>query len=88
MKKEPKIERRSHSLLKPFLYLLLQSIIVWEVFWILTGSATLTLWSYIELFVCFIMIGYFAMKSYKIYKRTGKKTKWDDTIKAERFLNS
>jgi hypothetical protein len=88
MQKKPKIERRSYSLIKPLIYLLLQLLIIWELFWILTGEATLTAWSYAELLISFIMLLYFSKKSYEIFKRTPKPNKWDDRIKMERFLNS
>jgi len=88
MKKKLKIERRSKSLLKPFLYLLLQLIIVWEVFWILTGYPLINAWNYFELVLCAIMIGYFFSKMVKILKRTKEDSKWDDEIKMQEFLNS
>ncbi len=88
MKKHKLIERRQYSLIKPLLYLFLQIILIWEFFWILTGDARLDAWSYGELLLSAIMIVYFAMKSYKIYKRTLKPNKWDDMIKMDKFLHS
>jgi len=88
MQKKFKIEKRSYSLLKPFLYLALQVILIWEFFWILTGEADLVSWNYFELALCAIMISYFFIKTLRIIKRTSKKSKWHDTIKMKRFLNS
>lgn len=88
MHKKYKFERRSHSYLKPLLYLALQVVLVWEIFWIVTGDAKLRSWSYLELFFCTIMIVYFMVQTRRILKRTNKKTKWDDAIDAQKFLNS
>ena len=88
MKQKIKIERRSYSLKKPLLYFLLQVILLWEIFWVLTGEATLTSWSYIEVSFSAIMIAYLAYKSYTIFRRTPKPNSWDDAIKAEKFLNT
>ncbi len=87
MQKKFKIEKRSYSLLKPFLYLILQIILIWEFFWILTGEADLVSWNYFELSLCAIMISYFFTKSMRIFKRTPKKNQWTDTIEADKFLH-
>ena len=88
MKKSFKRERRSYSLLKPFYYLLLQIILVWEFFWILTGEVKISAWNSFELFICAIMISYFFIKTIRMTKRTPKKNKWSSTVEANKFLNN
>ena len=87
MQKKPRFERRTYSKIKPFFYLILQGILIWEFFWILTGEAKLTSWNYVQLTICLIMITALAKKAIKIFKRTTKKTDWDDKIQAHRFTN-
>ena len=87
MQKKFKIERRRYSRIKPFFYLLLQVILVWEFFWIVTGEATLGSWSYFELTLCAIMISYLSIKTLRVLKRTAKENQWSEKIKMEKFLN-
>jgi ABC-type xylose transport system permease subunit len=86
MKKKHISERREYSLLKPFIYLLLQIILIWEIFWILTGEASLSMWNIVTLTISSILILFLFNKMLKIMNRTPKYNKWTDKIKADKFL--
>jgi len=88
MQKNIKIEKRSYSLRKPFFYFLLQVILIWEFFWILTGNINITQGKGLELLACAIMISYFFIKTLRVFKRTPKDNAWTDTIKMQQYLNS
>jgi ABC-type xylose transport system permease subunit len=86
MKKKHISERREYSLLKPFIYLLLQIILIWEIFWILTGEASLSMWNIVTLTISSILILFLFNKMLKIMNRTPKYNEWTDKIKADKFL--
>jgi ABC-type xylose transport system permease subunit len=65
-------EKRTHSIYKPIFYLLIQIILIWEIFWILTGDLDISKWNYFEIIMGIIMIGFFAIKTVKIINRTTK----------------
>ncbi len=62
-------ERRTKSIYKPLIYLLIQIVLIWEVFWILTGDPHISKWNYFELFIIAISTIFFIIKTYKIINR-------------------
>ncbi len=65
-------EKRTHSIYKPIFYLLIQIILIWEIFWILTGNQDISRWNYFEIILAIIMISFFAVKTVIIINRTTK----------------
>ena len=88
MQKTRKIEKRTHSRIKPWFYLAIQMTFVWEIFWILTGETNALLWNRFEQAVFTAILIYLSIRSYKIFLRTAPSNKWSDMINADRFMRS
>ncbi len=86
MAKKYRIERRRHSLIKPIVYLVLQLLALWELFWVLTGSANFLTWDYLEIAVLTLFILYLAKRTYWVLGRMKHaKSPWFDQMEMERF---
>ncbi len=72
MNKSKIINKRTHSVLKPFFYLFLQVIAIIELFAILNGSFNIALWSFAEQCVIFLFFLYFVYRTYVVVNRTNK----------------
>ena len=88
MQKKRQIEKRTYSRIKPWLYLVIQIIFVWEIFWILTGETNLLLWSHLEQAIFAAILIYLGIRSYHIFLRTAPPNQWSDMIDAERLIHS
>ncbi len=63
------LEKRTHSIYKPILYFMIQIVLIWEVFWILTGKKNVSQWNYFETITAIIIIGFFIIKTVEIEQR-------------------
>jgi hypothetical protein len=81
-----KVNNRTHSIVKPIFYLILQIGILWEIFWVLTGTINIDKWCYLEIVAFCAVICYLCVWTYKIIYRTPKKCEWSDRSDVEKFL--
>ncbi len=86
MKRAYRIERRKDSIIKPILYLLLQIVALYELFWVLTGSADFMTWDYIQIGALTLFILYFAKRTYEVMGRMKQsRSPWYEKMEMERF---
>ena len=87
MQHKKRIEKRTYSRIKPWLYLVIQMTFVWEIFWILTGEMNLLVWSHFAQAVFAVILVYLTIRSYQIFLRTAPPNKWSDMIDADRLMH-
>lgn len=87
MRRSKHINTREPSKVKPFLYLLLQIIIVVLTFGIFNRSFNISEWSFIEIIIALGFIVYFLIRTFAILRRTNAvNNEWHDKIQMQRYL--
>ena len=88
MRKFVSFNRRSKSLAKPLFFLLLQIVIILEIFSLFNANFNIFTWGAVELIIALSLIIYFITHTYKIIHRETQKTTsdWQDKADMEKFL--
>jgi len=88
MRKTKLFNKRSNSIVKPILYLVLQIIGVIELISLLNCSFNISSWSTTEQVIAFLVSIYFITRTYRIIHRTDEMdSSWYNKIEMEKFIN-
>ena len=88
MNRSKYINKRTNSITKPILYLILQITVAYEVMGLLNGSFNIFLWSRPEQIIVFLICIYFMTKTFKIIHRSkNMDNEWHHKIEMEKFMN-